>query len=112
MNSLESAEDRLAGSKLDARIPFDGTIYEVGLLWISNQATLADNYSVFRRLYSVEHKFYRDSVFAEKHAAVKDNYASNEFAKSIKNSELLGTLGRNRYLPHHGVVNQQNPGKW
>jgi hypothetical protein len=24
---------------------------------------------------------------------------------------LAGTIGRNWYLPHHGVVNQQKPGK-
>jgi hypothetical protein len=109
---LESAEDQLARNKLDASIKFDGTRFEVGLPWISDKVTLPDNYlPVLRRLYSVEHKFSRDSAFAEKYAAVIDDYISKGFAKPLKKSELTGTFGRNWYLPHHGVVNPQKPGK-
>ncbi len=59
----------------------------------------------------MEHKCNRDSAFAEKYAAEIDDYVSKGFAKPLKKSELAGTIGRNWYLPHHGVVNPQKPGK-
>ena len=112
MKPLESTEDQLARSKLDASIKFDGARYEVGLPWISDKVTLPDNYlAALRRLYSIEHKLNRDSAFAEKYAAVIDDYVSKGFAKPLKKSELVGTIGKNWYLPHHGVVNPQKPGK-
>ena len=55
--------------------------------------TLPDNYlAALRRLYSIEHKFNRDSAFAEKYAAVIDDYVSKGFAKPLKKSELAGTI--------------------
>jgi hypothetical protein len=77
-----------------------------------DKVTLPDNYlAALRRLYSIEHKFNWDSAFAEKYAAVIDDYVSKGFAKPLKKSELAGTIGRNWYLPHHGVVNPQKSGK-
>ena len=105
MKPLESTEDQLAKSKLDASIKFDGARYEVGLPWISDKVTLPDNYLAALR------RVKQDSAFAEKYAAVIDDYVSKGFAKPLKKSELASTIGRNWYLSHHGVVNPQKPGK-
>ena len=73
---------------------------------------LPDNYaSALRRLYSIEHKFQRNPLYAEKYSSVINDYIDKGFARPLKQSKLLGTLGRNWYLPHHGVVNPMKPDK-
>jgi hypothetical protein len=62
-------------------------------------------------LCSIEHKFNRDSAFTEKDAAVIEDYVSKGFAKPLQKSKLAGKIGRNWFLPHHGSVNPQKPGK-
>ena len=112
MKPLESTEDQLTRSKLDATVKFYGSRYEVGLPWISEKVTLPDNFlATLRRLYSIEHKFNRDSAFAEKYADVIKDYVSKGFARPRKKSKLAGTIRRNWYRPHHGIVNPQKPGK-
>ncbi|XP_045032124.1 uncharacterized protein LOC123474258 [Daphnia magna] len=109
---LESTEDKLAKKKFDATIQFDGTRYEVGLPWVSEDIALPDNYnSALRRLFSIENKFVHNSDFAERYKAVIDDYAAKGFARPLKESELKGTFGKNWYLPHHGVVNPRKPEK-
>ncbi|XP_045032024.1 uncharacterized protein LOC123474155 [Daphnia magna] len=109
---LESTEDKLARKKFDATIQFDGTRYEVGLPWVSDDIALPDNYnSALRRLFSIENKFTHNSNFAEKYKAVIDDYVAKGFARPLKESELKGSFGRNWYLPHHGVVNPRKPEK-
>ncbi|XP_045024653.1 uncharacterized protein LOC123469622 [Daphnia magna] len=109
---LESTEDKLARKKLDATIQFDGTRFEVGLPWVSEDIALPDNYnSALRRLFSIENKFVHNSNFAERFKAVIDDYVAKGFARPLKESELKGTFGRNWYLPHHGVVNPRKPEK-
>ncbi|KZS08018.1 Uncharacterized protein APZ42_028147 [Daphnia magna] len=109
---LESIEDKLARKKFDATIQFDGTRYEVGLPWVSDDIALPDNYnSALRRLFSIENKFTHNSNFAEKYKAIIDDYVAKGFARPLKESELKGTFGRNWYLPHHRVVNPRKPEK-
>ncbi|KAI9551240.1 hypothetical protein GHT06_006727 [Daphnia sinensis] len=91
---LESAEDTLARKKFDETIQFDGTRYEVGLPWVSDDIALPDNYnSALRRLFSIENKFSHNSNFAERYKAVIDDYVAKGFARPLKESELKGTLG-------------------
>ncbi|XP_045033927.1 uncharacterized protein LOC116933188 [Daphnia magna] len=109
---LESTEDKLARKKLDATIQFDGTRFEVGLPWVSEDIALPDNYnSALRRLFSIENKFVHNSNFAERYKAVIDDYVGKGFTRPFKESELKGTFGRNWYLPHHGAVNPRKPEK-
>ncbi|KAI9551243.1 hypothetical protein GHT06_006730 [Daphnia sinensis] len=109
---LESAEDTLARKKFDETIQFDGTRYEVGLPWVSDDIALPDNYnSALRRLFSIENKFSHNSNFAERYKAVIDDFVAKGFARPFKESELKGNFGRNWYLPHHGVVNPRKPEK-
>ncbi|XP_045027085.1 uncharacterized protein LOC123470615 [Daphnia magna] len=109
---LESNEDKLARKKFDATIQLDGTRYEVGLPWVSDDIALPDNYnSALRRLLSIENKFVYKSNFAERYKAVIYDYVAKGFTRPLKESELKGTFGRNWYLPHHGVVNPRKPEK-
>ncbi|XP_045027087.1 uncharacterized protein LOC123470617 [Daphnia magna] len=109
---LESTEDKLSRKKFDATIQFDGTRYEVGLTWLSEDIALPDNYnSALRRLFSIKKKFFHNSNFAERYKAVIDDYVANGFARPLKESELKVTFGRNWYLPHLGVVNPRKPEK-
>ncbi|XP_045036869.1 uncharacterized protein LOC123477554 [Daphnia magna] len=109
---LELTEDKLAMKKFDATIQFDGTRYEVGLPWVSEDIALPDNYnSALRRLFSIENKFVHNSNFAERYKAVIDDYLEKGFARPLKESKLKGTFGRKCYLPHHGVVNPRKPEK-
>ncbi|KZS07409.1 Uncharacterized protein APZ42_028876 [Daphnia magna] len=110
--ALDSTEDKLARKKFDATIQFDGTRYEVGLPWVSDDIALPYNYnSALRRLFSIENKFTHNSYFAERYKAVINDYVAKGFARPLKESELKDTFGRNWCLPHHGVVNPRKPEK-
>ena len=86
--------------------------YECGLLFKCPDPCLPDNRSVvLRRLYSSEREFKRDPEYAKLYATVIDEYLDLGFARQVHNSEDGTVSGRSWFIPHHGVVSVNKPGR-
>ena len=108
---LLSTEDRRAMAMLNQSIQHLGDRYEVGLTWKDPAVILPDNRQLaLRRLLTLESRFKKDPAYAEGYAKVINEYIALGHACKVS-SEEGNPPGRVWYLPHHGVVNPNRPGK-
>ena len=88
-----------------------GDRYEVGITWKDPAVILPDNRQLaLRRLFTLESRFKKDPAYAEGYAKVINEYIALGHACKVS-CEEGNPPGRVWYLPHHGVVNPNRPGK-
>ncbi|XP_064632677.1 uncharacterized protein LOC135490994 [Lineus longissimus] len=107
---MVSVEDHRALDLLDKGTKLVNGHYKIGLLWRNEPPALADNRVVAeKRLEGIKRRFQRDTAFAEKYCQAMDVYFDKGYAR-VMEAEEAGP--KTWYLPHHGVVNINTPGKF
>ena len=82
------------------------------MLWSEPEPNLPNNYgSALGQLYSLERRFQRDPNLKELYQQSIDKDVEKGFVKILSKSEVKGTFGKERYSPHHPVLNPNKPGK-
>ncbi|KAK3747005.1 hypothetical protein QZH41_011961, partial [Actinostola sp. cb2023] len=105
-------EDRRAEKILKDTIKLVDGHYETGLLWKDDSPHLPDNRVIAEaRLKSLKRKFQRDQEFEEKYRKVVQDYINRGYARKLSRDEAETKSAKTNYLPHHGVTNQNKPGK-
>jgi len=105
---VTTEEDKQAVEILKSTTKCVNGRYEIGFMWKNSNVVLPNNRTVaLRHLFMMERRFKKDLTFAEKYEQVVNEYVS----LGHKPQELSKTGPRTWYLPHHGVVNPNRPGK-
>ena len=109
----QSKKKNQAHRFLESTTKYTGERYEVGMLWSEPESNLpTNNYgSALGQLYSLERRFQRDRNLKVLYQQSIDTDAEKGFVKILGKSEVIGTFGREWYLPHHPVLNPNKPGK-
>ena len=105
--------DSQALSLFQRTIKHDGTRYEVGLPWKEGQPDLPNNeIASLRRFFQLRRKFELDDEFYRLYSNELDPYVTLGFAHRVTQQEMIDTpRGRANFLTHHGVRNQNKPGR-
>ena len=97
---------------LESTTKFTGERYEVGMLWSEPEPNLPNNYSsALGQLYSLEQRFQRDPNLKSSYQQSIDTAVEKGFVKILNEYEVKGIFGKERFLPHHPVLNPKKPGK-
>ena len=82
------------------------------MLWSEPETNLPNDYgSTLVHLYSLERRFQRDPSLKEFYQQSIDTDVEKGCVNILGKSEVNGNLGKDCYLPHHLVVNPNEPGK-
>ncbi|XP_064621090.1 uncharacterized protein LOC135483946 [Lineus longissimus] len=109
---MMSFEDRKALHLLDTRTKLVNGHYEIGLLWRSEPPALVDNRMVAaKRLEYLRKRFVKEPAFAEMYCKAMGVYFDNDYARVMTDEEAASVSAKTWYLPHHGVANENKPGK-
>ena len=113
INVVSLSKKELQAQKMpESTTKFTGERYEVGMLWSEPEQILPNNYSsALGQLYSLERRFQRDPNLKSLYEQSIDTDVEKGFVKILEESEVKGTFGKERYLPHHPVLNPNKPGK-
>lgn len=110
-----SQEDRLAMKILEDTVTFEDGHYTMGLPWRSRATTRLppSRRMAEMRLNSLAKKFKRDPDYRDMYALQVNNYIVKGYARELTEEELLNPSEPRLiwYLPHHGVINVNKPGK-
>ncbi|KAK3726555.1 hypothetical protein QZH41_001957 [Actinostola sp. cb2023] len=107
-----SVEDRRAENTLEQTTCFNNGHYETGLLWRADDPRLPNNKGVAEtRLQRLRRKFRCDTEFEEKYRKVMEEYIERSYARKLSADEIKKISPKTNYLPHHGVINPNKPGK-
>ena len=89
-----------------------GERYKMGMLWSESEPNQPNNLSsVLGQLYTLGRKFQRDPNLERLYQQPIDTDVEKGFVKTLNESVVKGTFGKEWYLPHHPVLNQNKPGK-
>ena len=109
----QSKKEQQVQKFLESMTKFTGERYEVSMLWSEPEPNLPNNYgSALGQLYSLERRFQRDPNLKELYQKSFDADVEKGFVKIPGKSEVKGTFGKEWYLPHHPVLNPNQPGKF
>ena len=107
-----STEDRKAQLLLERDTVYENGRYQVPMLWRDPDSTLPNNLSTAQRRYDLLMKrCNQDHTFSQLYQDTLTNYVDEGFARKLTPEEAETTTPRTWYLPHHGVVNPNKPGK-
>ena len=108
----QSKKEQQAQKFLETTTKFTCKRYEVGMLWSEPETNLPNIYgSALGQLYSLERRLQKDPNIKEIYQQSIDADVEKGFMKILNKSEVRGTFGKERYLPHHPVLNPNKPGK-
>ena len=103
-----SIQDQEVIKYLEKETKLIGNHYEVPMLW-KQSISLHDNYSVAaHRLEHLLKRFRKDETFYKMYKRNIDEYLAKGYARKLSPEE---NLGKGWYLPHHGVLEPNKPGK-
>ena len=106
----QSMKEQQAQKFLESMTKITGERYEVGLLWSEPEPNLPNNYgSALGQLYSLERRLQKDPNLKGMYQHSIDTDVKKGFVKILGRSEVKGTFGKKRYLPHHPVLNHNKP---
>ncbi|KHJ41984.1 hypothetical protein D918_07874 [Trichuris suis] len=90
----------------------DGQVYEVGLLWATNDGTLPDNRNeAMKRFISLRKRTSADDELRGSYAKAISELIHLGIARKVDQKELRLPAGRIWYLPHHAVRHPARPNK-
>ena len=113
INVISQSKKELQAEKmLENTTKFTGERYEGGMLWSEPEPNLPNNYSsALGQFYSLERIFQGDPNLESLYQQSIDTDVEKGFVKILDESKVKGTFGKERYLPHHPVLNPKKPGK-
>lgn len=107
--SFLSREDKLAVEMMNNSLKYDGTRYQLPLLWKDKNTVLPESKTnAVRRLECLERKMDKNDDFGRQYCAKIDEYVSKGYASRVENPE---PSHKEWYLPHFGVFNINKPNK-
>ncbi|XP_064637875.1 uncharacterized protein LOC135494055 [Lineus longissimus] len=107
-----SAEDKRATKILEETTHLVDGHYEVGMLWKDPDAVLPNNKHIaVRRYHLLEKRMKKDSEFKSLYADTLNGYIEKGFARKLSVIEAEKISPKTWYIPHHGVMNPNKPGK-
>ena len=110
--SLKSLREQRTLKHLENTVEYKKNRYTVGNLWKENQPSLPFNKPLaLSRFSSLEKKFERNSEFANKYKEAINEYVDKGHAVKLTQENSKNVTPINNYVPHHGVVNNNKPGK-
>ena len=102
---------RTKGSETST-VEYKNNRYTVGNLWKENQPSLPFNKPLaLSRFSSLERKFERNPEFANKYKETINEYVNKGHAVKLTQEDSKNVTPITNYVPHHGVVNSNKPGK-
>ena len=108
----QSKKELQAQKMLESTMKFAGERYEVGIVWSDSEPNLPNNYSSdLGQLYSMVQRFQRDPNLKSLYQQPIETNVERGFVKILDESENKGTFRKERYLPHHPLLNPNKPGK-
>ncbi|KAK6186774.1 hypothetical protein SNE40_006050 [Patella caerulea] len=111
-DSPTSFEDRKSLKMLEENTNLVNGHYEVGMLWKEDNLVLPNNRKVAdRRFQLLEKRLLHpgNEQFQKLYSQTLNGYINKGYAHKLP--ELCESSSRTWYLPHHGVVNPNKPGK-
>jgi len=109
--STMSVEDKRALAILESSAVKEENHYKTVMLWKRGSALSNNHAMAVSRLHSTEKKLKRNPELAEIYQNVINNYVTKGHAQRMTKEEAKVTNSKIWYLPHHAVVNPNNPGK-
>jgi hypothetical protein len=110
---VRSQEDQRALSIPDRTIKYDGSRYEVGLLWKDDDPTFPESKrNAMQRLQCAERKMDKDSVAAKAHCDKMEEYIQKGFLVKLTENDKKTEPKKTFYLPHFLVQKPHKPGKF
>ena len=110
--SLKPLQEQRALKHLENTVEYKNNRYTVRNLWKENQPSLPFSKSVaLSRFSSLEKKFERDPEFANKYKETINEYVNKGHAVRLTQENSKNVTPITNYVPHHGVVNSNKPGK-
>ena len=108
-----SAADARAQEKLQTTTFHNGERYGVGMLWADDNIQLPNNYFLsLVQLKSLEKRLSRDTTLKENYAKTISEDLGKGYVIKIPDAHMVAQLSdKERYLPHHTVINPNRPGK-
>ena len=108
-----SKADQRAEDVLKKTTKFNGSRYEVGLLWAEDDAHVPNNFpSAMSQFTALERRLQKNSSLADKYTDSIQTDIDKGYIRKVDNEELNATRElRQWYLPHHPVVNPHKPEK-
>ena len=107
-----SIEHRRALVILNSTTKFVDGHYEVGMLWRDPASQLPDNRSVaWRRFNSLNKRLCHDKAYQALYSETLNGYIEKRYAKALLQHEVEHMSPKTWYIPHHGVVSPNKPGK-
>jgi hypothetical protein len=110
----QSKEDKKAQKILAESTHLIDGHYEVGMLWRDDPTSLSlpDNKHVASRGYHLlEKRLKGNTELKELYTETLNGYVDKGFAKKLTYAEANKISPRTWYIPHHGVLNPNKPGK-
>ncbi|XP_071111155.1 uncharacterized protein [Haliotis cracherodii] len=106
-----STEDEKAQYILETTTQLIEGHYQIGMLW-RDKSSLPNNLKAAqRRLKILTKRIVRDSEFGVLYSKTLNDYVSKDQAEKLLAQEIDNSSCRTWYLPHHGVMNPNKPGK-
>ena len=111
IQSPMSINERDILKTLDKETTIASGHYEVPMLWKPN-IDLPESFPVAnRRLSSLSKRFQKDEIYFSMYEKNLNDYLQKGHARKLTEEEILKKTDKTWYLPHHGVVNVNKPGK-
>uniref|UniRef100_A0A5S6QEY7 Uncharacterized protein n=1 Tax=Trichuris muris TaxID=70415 RepID=A0A5S6QEY7_TRIMR len=112
-NAKVTVEERIALKTMEDSLRFNGTRYEIGLLWKSADIFLPNNReAALKRFFATERRLLLIPSMKAFYSRTIQQYIEEGHARKLTLSELNGPPGRTWYLPHHAVEQTRKPGHY
>ena len=107
-----SVQDQKALKYLEESTKLIDGHFTVPMLWKDDTACLPNNYHIaLRRLDLLFKKFRKDPELYKMYKSNIEDYLNKGYARILSTNEASNTTKRTWYLPHHGVIHPNKPGK-
>ncbi|XP_066933479.1 uncharacterized protein [Clytia hemisphaerica] len=111
MQEPMSVTDKKFLKVLEDETTFEDGHYVVPMLWKSDKKLPDSSPMASRRLSYLTKRFQRDQDYFTKYKENVDGYLNHNYARKLTKEESKEKLTKSWYLPHHGVINENKPGK-
>ena len=107
-----SASDHRATATLEQSTVHNEGRYHVGMLWSSDEVKLPNNFfSAMVQFKSLEKRLGKDPVLYKRYAQTIQDNLDKGYVIKVESRDDKHCAGREWYLPHHPVVNPNQPEK-
>ena len=109
--NMMSIQDRKILEFLKAETKFKDGHYEVPMIWVPN-VNLPESFNMAKQRFEfLSKKLKRDKPYFDMYKACIDKYVRLGHARKLSPQEVDKRTPKTWYLPHHGVTNENKPGR-